>query len=69
MTARERAKVLLKEKNLTHVIYGYRANRQTVETEWEADMWKFSDDDSFAAWVDQMQSDIPNLEMILAVHA
>lgn len=69
MNARERAKVLLKEQNLAHVIYGYRANRQTVETEWEPEMYKFRDDDSFAAHIDQMQSRIPGLEMILAVHA
>lgn len=69
MTARERAKALLKEQNLAHVIYGYRANRQTVETEWEAEMYKFHDDDSFASHIDQMQISIPGLEMILAVHA
>lgn len=69
MTARERAKALLKEQNLSHVIYGYRAGRKTVETEWETDMKKFGDDDSFVAYIDQMQSTIPNLEMILAVHA
>lgn len=69
MTARERAKALLKEQNLAHVIYGYRANRQTVETDWETDMKKFHDDDSFVACIDQMQSSIPGLEMILAVHA
>lgn len=69
MTARERALALLKEKHLAHVIYGYRANRQTVETGWETDMEKFCDDDSFVARIDQMQSSIPGLEMILAVHA
>ena len=69
MTARERALALLKEKHLAHVIYGYLANRQTVETDWETDMEKFRDDDSFVARIDQMQSDITNLEMILAVHA
>lgn len=69
MTARERALAILKSQHLSHVIYGYRANRQTVETEWEAEMYKFHDDDSFAAHVDQMQSRIPGLEMILAVHA
>lgn len=69
MTARERAKALLREQNLAHVIYGYRANRKTVETDWEADMKKFRDDDSFVAHIDQMQSSIPGLEMILAVHA
>jgi len=69
MTARERALALLKEQHLAHVIYGYRANRQTVETDWETDMQKFRDDDSFVAHIDQMQSRIPGLEMILAVHA
>lgn len=69
MTARERALAILKEQNLAHVIYGYRANRQTVETEWESDMHKFRDDDSFVVHIDQMQRDIPGLEMILAVHA
>lgn len=69
MTARERALALLKAKHLAHVIYGYRANRQTVETDWETDMKKFPDDDSFVACIDQMQSRIPGLEMILAVHA
>ena len=69
MTARERAISLLKEQHLAHVIYGYRANRKTVETDWENDMKKFRDDDSFVACVDQMQSSIPGLEMVLAVHA
>lgn len=69
MKARERAKALLKDRNLAHVIYGYRANRKTVETEWEHDMEKFYDDDSFVARIDLMQSSIPGLEMILAVHA
>lgn len=69
MTARKRALALLKEKNLAHVIYGYRANRQTVETGWETEMKKFHDDDSFVAYIDQMQNMIPDLEMILAVHA
>lgn len=69
MTARERAKALLKEQNLAHVIYGYRANRQTIEVDWEHDMEKFRDDDSFVARIDQMQSSIHGLEMILAVHA
>lgn len=69
MTARERAKALLREQNLAHVIYGYRANRQTIETDWETDMEKFRDDDSFVIRIDQMQIQIPNLEMIFAVHA
>lgn len=69
MTARERALALLKEQHLAHVIYGYRANQQTVETGWETDMEKFRDDDSFVARIDQMQSSIPGLEMILVVHA
>lgn len=69
MIARERALALLKEQHLSHVIYGYRANRQTVETCWETNMEKFRDDDSFVARIDQMQSSIPGLEMILAVHA
>lgn len=69
MTARERAIALLKEKKLAHVIYGYQTAHETAETAWETNMEKFVDDDSFNARVDQMYSNIPGLELILAVHA
>lgn len=69
MTARERAKRCLKEKGLQHIIYGYRAKGQTVEGDWETEMLKFTDDDSFVEYVDKMQAEIDGLDMILAVHA
>ncbi len=68
MTARERAIKLQKDKGLAHVIYGYRAKGETVETGWETEMKKFWDDDSFAGYVDKMQAEIDGLEMILTVH-
>ena len=69
MTARERAIALLKAENLTHVIYGYRAKGKTVETDWETEMFKFTDDDSFVLCIDEMQLEIDGLEMIYAVHS
>lgn len=68
MTARERAIKLQKSKGLAHVIYGYRAKGETVETDWETEMLKFWDDDSFVKHIDKMQAEIDGLEMILAVH-
>lgn len=68
MTARERAIKLQKDKGLAHVIYGYRAKGETVETDWETEMLEFWDDDTFAGYIDKMQAEIDGLEMILAVH-
>ena len=68
MTPRERAINLQKEQDLAHVIYGYRDKGKTVETDWETEMLRFWDDDSFAEYIDKMQSEIDGLEMILAVH-
>ena len=68
MTDRERAILLLKSRNLAHVIYGFRANGEDAVTGWETEMLKFPDDDSFAEHVDKMQAEIDRLEMIYAVH-
>ena len=68
MTVRERAIQLLEREQLAHVIYGYRANRETVEASWENEMLRFYDDDSFAEHIDKMQAEIDGLEMVLAVH-
>lgn len=68
MTAREKAIGILKQKGYVHIIYGYRAKGETVETSWEHDMKKFNDDDTFAGYIDKMQAEIDGLEMILAVH-
>ena len=59
---------LLNKYNLAHVIYGYRAHGEDIQTGWENEMLKFPDDDSFALHVDKMQEEIEGLEMIFAVH-
>lgn len=69
MTDRERAIQLLKNSKLAHVIYGYRAHGESFQTGWEPEMKKFPDDDSFAAYVDKMQTEIRDLEEVFAVHA
>ncbi len=69
MTSRERAIEIMKKHRASHVIYGYRAHNETIEGEWEAEMLKFWDDDSFAEYADKMQAEIDGLEMILAVHS
>ena len=69
VTDRERAITLLKAKNLTHVIYGYTAGGVTTTTGWENEMLKFSNDENFQKYIDLLQSEHPNLEMIYAVHA
>ena len=68
MTDRERALALLKSRNLSHVVYGFRAHGVDSVTGWETEMLKFPDDDSFAENVDTMQAEIDGLEMIYAVH-
>lgn len=70
MTNRERAIDELKKGNFAHIIYGYRAKGETIETGWQrGDMKCFYDDDTFCAYVDKMQATIDGLEMIYAVHA
>lgn len=69
MTAEEYAKSLLKQHNLAHVIYGYRADGKTVITNCKADMMRFDDDESYVAYIDWLQIANPNIEMIFAVHA
>ena len=66
--ARERALLCLDKYNLSHVIYGWRAKGEDVETDWEHEMLKFPDDDSFVEHIDKMQIQIDGLEMIYAVH-
>lgn len=66
--ARDRALLLLKSRNLAHVIYGFRSHGKDVTTDWETEMLKFPDDDSFALHVDKMCAEIDGLEMIYAVH-
>lgn len=66
--ARARAILLLQSRNLAHVIYGFRAHGVDSVTDWETEMLKFPDDESFALHVDKMQAEIDGLEMIYAVH-
>lgn len=66
--ARERAIECLKKHNAEHVIYGYRAKGEDVQTDWEHEMLKFPDDETFVQHIDKMQREIDGLEMILAVH-
>lgn len=69
MANRQRALEELKKGQFAHIIYGYRAKGETVDTGWPLDMKKFYDDDTFCAYVDKMQLQINGLEMIYAVHA
>lgn len=70
MSVRERAIALLETDNARHIIYGYQANGELVESGgWENEMLRFWTDKGFDAYVDKMFQEIPGLEMIMAVHA
>lgn len=64
MRKKDKAALLIKEKGFAHVIYGYRLKGKDIMISERC----FEDDDSYIAYIDSMQSVMPNLEMIYASH-
>ena len=69
MSEFELAVHILRTENVNHVIYGYRAKGKSVRFTDPSQMLRFGNDDSYAQYIDHMQSEIDGLDMIFAVHA